>query len=107
MSETVQLALIATIAPTLASLVAVYVSIQGNKAAKKASEKIDIIGDKTTEIHTSTNGTLASMTKALEVSHTEIAGLKDMVASLVKSKAVADGIALATASSVEPIKKEA
>lgn len=75
MTDAVQLALIASVAPTLAALGAAAIGIRN-------SRKSDTIIKKADEIHTLTNANLTRVTNALEVANTEIIGLKKLVGAL-------------------------
>lgn len=83
MTPEVQLALVAAIVPTIAAVGAIVVVIVGNR---RAAQKADVMMEKTTEIHTATNGTLSALNKSLEVAMEKISGLEKLVSTLEKPK---------------------
>jgi hypothetical protein len=83
MSDPVQLALVTSIAPTLAALAAMIIGIRN-------SRKADSIITKADEIHTLTNSNLTKVTNALAVAQEKIDGLQKLVTTMLDAKAVAD-----------------
>lgn len=79
MSDTVVLAIIASLAPTLMALAAFVVSIHNSK-------KSDVIIEKAAEIHTLTNSSLSKVQSALDVANERIIGLEKLIASGVETK---------------------
>jgi len=55
--------------------------------------KADALIEKAVEIHTLTNSNLSRVTASLEIALKEIDGLRQLVESLTKAKAVADALA--------------
>lgn len=86
MTDAVQLALIAAVAPTLVAGVGVVVSLVNTLKAN------NIIGS-TKEIHTLTNANLTKVTSALDLALKEIQGLREQINLLTKAKEVADALA--------------
>lgn len=76
MSETVQLALIAAIPPTIASLVGLWISWLNRRETKRLITKTD-------EIHVLANDNLSKQTDALAVANQKIQDLKQDVGQLV------------------------
>lgn len=74
MTDGVAIALVAAIAPTLAGLAAVFASL--------------INGRRLVTIHEQTNSNLSKLTDQLVAARAETAGLKELVASLIKDAAV-------------------
>jgi len=97
LSETVQIALVATIAPTVAALAGVFISLGNRRKAEETrvavtatAAKADTIIEKAAEIHTLTNSNLSKVTAALEVANEKIQGLEKLMASMVKAHAAAN-----------------
>jgi hypothetical protein len=95
MTDNVQLALIASIAPTIAAVGALLVSIHNANKAAAIEKKTDTVIEKAVEIHTLTNSNLSKVSSALEVANQKISGLEAMVGSLAASKQAADALASA------------
>lgn len=93
MTDTVQLALIASIAPTLAACGALLVSILNRQKATETGHKVDTVIEKAVEIHTLTNSNLSKVTAANDVLTAKVEGLQKLVASMVDAKTVADSVA--------------
>lgn len=72
MSDAVNIALIAAVATIIGQFINLLISIRN--------------GRKLVEIHTITNGNLGRVTAALETAHTEIQGLRALVAEMVVSR---------------------
>lgn len=87
MTETVQLALVASVAPTLAAIAGIVVSWRNNR-------KLDVI-------HTLTNSNLTKVTTDLEFANKEIGKLRELVTDLV---AKPEDQKLIKEAEVEPIK---
>lgn len=83
MTDPVQLALIASIAPTLAALAAMIVSLRNGA-------KSDVISAKADVIHALTNDTLSKATNALAVANETIKGQQAIIATLTDAKKVDD-----------------
>jgi len=90
MTDTVQLALITAIPPTIAALAALLVGLQNRAKATDTSKKVDAVIEKAVEIHTLTNGTNSVLQKSLEVAQEKIAGLEALISSVVVAKQEAD-----------------
>lgn len=69
MSDTVRIALIVSIAPTIAAFAALVVGIHN-------SFKANVIIEKSVEIHAQTNSNLDRVVEALRLAHVEIEALK-------------------------------
>lgn len=93
MTDTVQLALIAAVPPTIAAMAALAVSIHNGMKAAETGKKADTIIEKAAEIHTLTNSNLSAVTKSLEVAQARIDGLEKLVAQNLAAKKVADDLA--------------
>lgn len=94
MSDPVALALIATIAPTVASLIGLAVSLRN-------SRKADVVIEKASEIHAATNGTLHKVTSANDVLTEKIDGLERQLAAAILSKQLAAGASEQAAADVQ------
>lgn len=79
MSDTVLLAIIASLAPTLMALAAFVISL-------KNSRKSDVIIGKATEIHTLTNSNLTAITTALGIANEKIIGLEKLISATAETK---------------------
>lgn len=79
MSDTVLLAIIASMAPTLMALAALAVSFRNLK-------KSDVIIEKAAEIHTLTNSNLSQITAALGVANEKILGLEKLISATAETK---------------------
>ena len=82
MSEAVQIALIASITPTVAAICALIIGIINGRKANVAATKADSLLEKTTEIHTLTNSNLARVQAALDVANEKIKGLEQVLTSI-------------------------
>jgi len=82
MSDTVMLAFIASIAPTIAAIAAMVIGLRNTRETKKVEAKTDTIIEKAAEIHTLTNSNLSAVTKALELAQAEIGSLKQLMAQM-------------------------
>lgn len=90
MTDTVQLALIVGLPPTLVALSGLIVSLRNGTKQDATAKKADTIIEKATEIHTLTNSNLAKVSAALDVALAKIEGQGKLIESLVTAKAVAD-----------------
>lgn len=92
MSNEVQLALIASIAPTLMALAAFIQGIRNGNAALLAAAKAEIANTvsstKQTEIHMAVNGNLAEVKSNLAASVSAVSELRTQVAQLVAAASV-------------------
>lgn len=79
MSDTVLLAAIAAIAPTIAAIAAVFIGVRN-------SRKSDVIIEKAAEIHTLTNSSLSKVQSSLEVANEKILGLEKLIAAGAEAK---------------------
>lgn len=79
MSDTVILAIIASMAPTLMALAALAVSFRNLK-------KSDVIIEKAAEIHTLTNSTMTKLQSSLEVANEKIIGLEKLISATADTK---------------------
>lgn len=113
--------IVTTIAPIMVAMVTVvgaifaaYFSFKSVKAAEKAqtasvksvevaevaSKKADVIIEKAAEIHTLTNSNLSAVKAVNEKLQAEVAGMRELITSLVKDKEVKEAIALKLAEKV-------
>lgn len=86
MTDAVQIALIASIAPTLAASAAVIIGILNRKKADETGKKADAIIDKAEEIHVLTNSNLTKVTQALTKANRKISALERLVMAMVEEK---------------------
>lgn len=111
-SETVQLALVGSLVPTIAAVGAILIGWWSNRkiameataAAKKNAEELALMGAKQeatsakadhiieqgTQIHTLTNSNLSQVTAQLAVANERIKGMEELVKTLGTAKRVAD-----------------
>lgn len=94
MSDTVAIALIATITPTLAALASFLVSLRNGR-------KTDVVIEKASEIHAATNGTLHKVTNANDVLIEKVDGLERQLAAALLSGRLAAGVAEQAATDVQ------
>lgn len=94
MSDPVALALIATIAPTVASLIGLAVSL-------RSSRKMDVAIGQGAAIQQATNGTLHKVTSANDVLIEKVNGLERQLAAAILSKQLAAGAAEQAATDVQ------
>lgn len=115
--------IVGTVAPILVSGVTVigviwagYFAMRSAKIASEAKaaadksaavvvetgKKADTIIEKAVEIHTLTNSNLAKVTAANEKLQAEVAGMRELIATLVKDKESKEGIARKLAEKVAP-----
>lgn len=114
-SETVQLALVGSVVPTIAAVGAIFIGWWSNRkiardavdAAKKNYEAIEVVDKKTdkvigqnTEIHTLTNSNLTKVQSQLDVALERIKGMEELVKSMATAKTVADDLSTKKASSL-------
>ncbi len=107
MTDATLIALLSSIAPTLAALGAVVIGILNARKSNETGIKVDSIGsksdktdakvdtviEKAVEIHTATNSNLSKVTAALDKALEKISGLEKMVALMNRAKDVADRLA--------------
>lgn len=103
LSDAAQLAVIVSIAPTIASMGALFASILGAHKSKENGKKVDTVIEKTTEIHTLTNSNLTKVQSDLSTAIQEIHGLKELVAELRKPGPVQDVHVINTEKDVVPV----
>jgi hypothetical protein len=100
MTDLVEIALIATIPPTVAAVAGVFVSLSNGRKADlnkivvdKTSDKVSDVSEKTVEIHALTNSTLSKMGTDLQVAIEKVSGLEKLVSSMQSAKVIADSVA--------------
>lgn len=86
-TQTLIIAFFASLAPTLAVLVTLVVSLSNGRKANSLQET-------TTQIHALTNSNLAKVTAALDVALEKITGLQNMIATLNAREQVAQALAV-------------
>ena len=99
MTDSVLLALITSVPPTIAALAALWVGIHNGGKADETGKKADALIVKTAEIHTATDGNLSSLTKTLAVAQEKIDGLEKTIAMNAENKKISDAIQIKQASS--------
>lgn len=88
LSDAAQLAIIVSIAPTIASMGALFAAILGASKSKENGRKVDTVIEKTTEIHTLTNSNLTEVQSKLSTALQEIVGMKELITELRRPTAV-------------------
>lgn len=106
LTDAVSLGIIAVAAATVAAVppsILAYAALQQAKQnllkaqlvdahVAEVGVKTDTVINKATEIHTLTNSNLTRVTEMLNVAHEKIAGLEELVKSMVESKTAADAL---------------
>lgn len=94
MTDAVSLALVAAVAPTIASLAALFVGLNNSKKQDNIVKKSDTIIEKAVEIHTLTNSNLTNVTAALALANAKIEGLQKLIESMGAAKVSVDKVIL-------------
>lgn len=102
MTETTIIALVAS---ALAALPPSLVAWAALRATKENGVKADSLVEKTTEIHTLTNGSLSKVQASLETANEKISGLEKLVASVTAASLAANHLASLASKPSRPRRK--
>lgn len=85
MSDAVQLAIVASIAPTIAAVATLVVSWRNGVKVDATNAKVDAVSAKADVIHSLANDNLSKATNAVAVANETIKGQQNLIQSLTKN----------------------